>query len=658
MIRLVKLAVVGVVVALGNPLAAQECEKFFDSTFALLQDAVFEGRGCTSVNCHTGPSAAGGLDLAGDDAWTNLIDVDASTVSAGTIEGLKRVVPGQKDTSLLWLNLAAGTLPGQWDAPLRPMPIGFDALSLDELEAVRLWIEGGAPKDGVVPGTDELLDACLPEPKPIRIQPLEPPPAGTGVQIIMPAWDLPASSEDEVCFVSYYDVTDQVPLSYRGPSGDTFRFVRNQIRQNPGSHHLIVNYYNGAASITDPAWGAFTCKGGSLSGQSCDPMDISACDGGLCGSEPQTALACIGHGPGDSFTRSFPFTGTQESSSSINFVDGVYREVPMKGVIVWNSHAFNLTAEVSPIEAWLNFEFAEHQERFAVGIFDTSNIFKMRTEPFTADEVCGHHVLAKDARVFELNSHMHQRGKRFRIFDSMFTCQGGSAVGEPCSPLGADETFGTSGQCAGSPCEARARPALGDCNGDLSVSVGDLILGVNVALGNEPYRRCRDIDPNGDRKVSIAELIAAVRVALAGDTYIDPFGTMVYESFEYSDPVVERYDPALEFVGGNDPRGLRTLTYCAVYDNGYLDPNGVKLQSTSPPTPNDIGLGGPCETPTGCTAGNIGATCSGDTPEALDASCDSSPGADDGVCDACLLTGGVTTEDEMFVLIGTYFQEN
>ena len=33
-------------------------------------------------------------------------------------------------------------------------------------------------------------------------------------------------------------------------------------------------------------------------------------------------------------------------------------------------------------------------------------------------------------------------------------------------------------------------------------------------------------------------------------------------------------------------------------------------------------------------------------------SCDSSMGAGDGFRDACTLTGGATTEDEMFILVG------
>jgi hypothetical protein len=37
------------------------------------------------------------------------------------------------------------------------------------------------------------------------------------------------------------------------------------------------------------------------------------------------------------------------------------------------------------------------------------------------------------------------------------------------------------------------------------------------------------------------------------------------------------------------------------------------------------------------------------------ANCDSSLGLGDGVCDACPLEGGVTTEDEMYIMLGLYY---
>src|SRR5690606_2420816 len=153
----------------------------------------------------------GGLDLSADVSWDNLIEQPAETVPSGIIPGLKRVVPVQKDQSLLFLNLAAATLPEHWTAPLRAMPLGLEPLTTYELEAVREWIEQGAPREGTVPGTGELLDACLPPARPIPIVPLPVPDPEVGRQVKMPKWDLPATSEDEVCFASYYDISKDIP---------------------------------------------------------------------------------------------------------------------------------------------------------------------------------------------------------------------------------------------------------------------------------------------------------------------------------------------------------------------------------------------------------------------------------------------------------------
>jgi len=59
-------------------------------------------------------------------------------------------------------------------------------------------------------------------------------------------------------------------------------------------------------------------------------------------------------------------------------------------------------------------------------------------------------------------------------------------------------------------------PCAGDCNGDGHVTVNELILGVNIALGSQPVSVCTAIDTNGDGMVSINELIAAVTKALNG----------------------------------------------------------------------------------------------------------------------------------------------
>ena len=182
---------------------AQDCSEEFDSTFALIEKAIFQNKGCNSSACH-GAAAEGGLDLRPGSAYDSLID--APVESIGDSVTLRRVIPANKDDSLLWLNLAAATLPDVWEAPLRPMPLGgLPPLAANELEAIRLWIESGAPREGTVPGTAELLDACLPKPAPLQVEPLEPPAPGTGVQLRAPTQLFLPESERETCFITYYD---------------------------------------------------------------------------------------------------------------------------------------------------------------------------------------------------------------------------------------------------------------------------------------------------------------------------------------------------------------------------------------------------------------------------------------------------------------------
>ncbi|MEO8602858.1 MAG: DUF4215 domain-containing protein [bacterium] len=58
--------------------------------------------------------------------------------------------------------------------------------------------------------------------------------------------------------------------------------------------------------------------------------------------------------------------------------------------------------------------------------------------------------------------------------------------------------------------------ATGDCNGDLAISVDELIIGVNIALGLRLMDACAAFDRNGNGQVSIDELLRAVGFALNG----------------------------------------------------------------------------------------------------------------------------------------------
>jgi cysteine-rich repeat protein len=594
-----------------------ECDSFA-STYDLIQRAIFENRGCTATACHDS-TASGGLDLRADRSYENLIDVPSQTFPGS---GFKRIDPGNKDDSLLWINVAAGTLPDEYTAPRRAMPIGAPPLTANEVEALRLWIEeGGASRDGTVPGTADLLQGCLPQPKPLNIEPLPPPAANEGIQLHMPAWTLPPDGEAEVCFSSYYDFTGQIPPEFLSADGLRFRYREVEIRQDPLSHHLIVDLYRGDEAPNDPVWGTYTCKGGGRAGETCDPLDLGFCgEDGDCATDPDpTTIACIGFGPQTGFSTLVGggFAFAQEAASVFSFPENVYDELPVRGVILWNSHGFNLTNAEGALQAWVNIYFpAPDEQRFPQQqIFNVEKIFWTdqfpffslpKLPPFEQLEVCHHHVFRtpddpndgfedpvfdgdQTLHLFELSGHMHRHGKRFQIFQGRFSCQGGTNAGEACSPFNPE-------MC--------------------------------------PEGSCTE------------------------NTGRDAQESLLYTNFIYNDPVVLRFDEPLRFQA-SAPLEDRTLTYCALYDNG-APPNveDVKRLSTSPPAGIldvfglSLAIGGPCSiTETRCIGGpRHNQLCRGD-----DSFCDSAPGAGDGDCDACPLTGGFRTEDEMFILFGNFW---
>lgn len=63
--------------------------------------------------------------------------------------------------------------------------------------------------------------------------------------------------------------------------------------------------------------------------------------------------------------------------------------------------------------------------------------------------------------------------------------------------------------------DVRVRCA-GDCSDDETVTIDELVRGIDVALGAEPLDDCPLADGNGDGSVSISELVAAVDSAMNG----------------------------------------------------------------------------------------------------------------------------------------------
>ncbi len=514
----------------------------FESTFAAIQHVVFESNNCTNSMCH-GAAAMGGLDLRPDVAYENLIEVKSANGS------LFRVMPGEPDESFLFNKLRAATEPNSVAIEGSPMPSGAPPIRAEQLEAIRKWIEAGAPREGSigdsVTGSSEsiakLLGSCLPEATPVSIGALEPPPSAEGVQLAMASFTVPAETELEVCFAQYYDFSDVVPAEFQDQERGVFFVNGQRLRQDPHSHHLIIsNPGLGADSVRDPSFGKWTCRGGDSQGAACDPLQRDACGSGLCGSEPRAGTACIGFGPaGTPSIVANSIGGAQTAQFYQAPRDGLYEVIPIRGIVYMNSHAFNLTNQDTELRAWLNLYFATERRHELKDVTVGTSMIAHGQPPFTKMKYCDTWVAPRDAQMYTLSSHTHKRGSNFTV--------------------------------------------------DLSD------------------------------------------------------GTRIYTSARYSDPVVKSFDPPMQFSAPDEAQ--RTLTYCAEFNNGLtedgtFDTSLVTRLSRMPDRTT-------CE-PVACAAGKVGAPCQGAKDSAA---CDSSPGAGDGACDACPITSGVTTENEMFFLL-------
>lgn len=65
----------------------------------------------------------------------------------------------------------------------------------------------------------------------------------------------------------------------------------------------------------------------------------------------------------------------------------------------------------------------------------------------------------------------------------------------------------------------------GDCDDNGTVTVGELVQAVNIALGNRDVADCLGADTDGDGEIAVAELITAVNSALAGCDPLTPVPT-------------------------------------------------------------------------------------------------------------------------------------
>jgi hypothetical protein len=95
---------------------------------------------------------------------------------------------------------------------------------------------------------------------------------------------------------------------------------------------------------------------------------------------------------------------------------------------------------------------------------------------------------------------------------SLGACPGGGDTPTPTATAPVGETPTPESTPTGGPAPA----CVGDCDGTSDVTVGEIIKGVNIVLGNAALSTCPAIDGSGSGNVRINDLISAVNNLLNG----------------------------------------------------------------------------------------------------------------------------------------------
>lgn len=344
-----------------------------NSSFAQLQVQVLD-KSCAMSGCHVAGSRNTPLVLTGGDVHARLVGV-APTNAAARGDGLLLVDPGNPARSLLWHKVTV--VPGHHSPSYGGvMPLGQSALSVEQVEFVRQWIERGAPRDGaVVPAA--LLAGTTPQSTAAYV-PLTPPGAGSGFQLKVAPF--PVSPKFEREFFTYTRVGN----------ADTAYVSRIDMQMRNGSHHLIAYDFAGDLPATlRPPEGVL--------------RDIRNPDGSQ---NLPNMFAMAWH---------VFLAGAQTPRSTYEFPAGVALRLPPNARLDLNSHYVNAGTREIVGEAEVNLLTVPRSAvtKVAEALF-LSN--QQITIPAGRDTtIATTFRMAKATQVLMLSSHMHKRGIRFRI---------------------------------------------------------------------------------------------------------------------------------------------------------------------------------------------------------------------------------------------------
>jgi hypothetical protein len=358
------------------------CEKNADSTttvdvkgkpsFEIIQETILN-TSCAISGCHsstTDPSfAQHGLLLTTGKSYANLVGVTPKN-SAAAAMGMKLVKPGDLDNSFLIHKIACEANHHTTSANFgAKMPLGGNFLTKGQVAFIKEWISKGASAtDGSV-SQSLLKDSSVCQPS---IIPLEAPPAGTGFQMKIEPFDIPANFEREIF------------IRKNTPNTQTVYVNRIQLRGMSNSHHLVVYSFRNPASL--PAENVM--------------RDLRSANG-MINLEYLQNHVFMG--------------GGTDVNSDVSLPPGVALKVNASTPLDLNAHYFNKTSSTLKGENYINFyTIPASSVQNIAKTFDLNNLEiilppgerKTLVKNFTFNEV---------TRVAFLTSHFHKLGEKFVI---------------------------------------------------------------------------------------------------------------------------------------------------------------------------------------------------------------------------------------------------
>jgi len=366
-----------------------------NSAYHDIQEYIFD-KSCASSACHAAPQNSAGLSLEYGLSYDALVGTMPRNAAAAAA-GMKLVDPENPDNSFLLTKLIGPGL----DQGAR-MPFGGGMIHHGKIDAIRTWIEAGAPETGKVAGIGDL--GVLRDPDERFEAPARPLP-GQGYQLHLPKFKIEPGTEREVYYTT--QIKDE---NGNLVEGDIF-INRVEIFYPAGSHHFIIY------RLTEEGLANGVQERGIIPGIGVNPEDQFR---ELDTDDPQV-LGNFG------IDRLF-VVGTQTDETLYEFPEGVGLRLPGDTVYDLNSHYINLLGDETLLgETYVNiYTIPEEEVKYeAVEIFvsnrsinvppGTTRVAKLTW--YVEDELERRgHTPDTELNVFLLTSHMHRHGELFEIF--------------------------------------------------------------------------------------------------------------------------------------------------------------------------------------------------------------------------------------------------